>query len=122
MFNRVAIISIPVGDQQAAKSFYTDKLGCDVVQEMPFSEDGKVKWIRLELPGTGTRVVLATWFPQMKPGSVQGLVLMTGDIAKAHSELKKRGVAISAIADQTYGREATFVDQDGKGWVLQQPN
>ncbi len=121
MFNKVAIISIPVSDQQAAKDFYINKMGCTMIQEMPFSEDGNIKWIRLELPGTGTHIVLANWFPQMKPGCIQGLVLTTEDIEKAHTALRKSGLPISEINNQPYAQEATFTDPDGNGWVLQQP-
>ena len=119
MFNKIAIVSIPVKDQTAAKSFYTELLDAKVIEEMPFGPDAK--WIRLELPGVETRIVLATWFPQMPPGCVQGLVLTTSDIAKTRAELKKRGLDISEIKKQPYGQEATFSDPDGNGWVLQQP-
>ncbi len=119
MFNKIAIVSIPVKNQDIGKSFYTKILGGKVIEEMPFGPD--TKWIRLELPGVETRIVLATWFPQMQPGCVQGLVLTTTDISKTHAELKKRGLAISEIKKQPYGQEATFSDPDGNGWVLQQP-
>ncbi len=119
MFNKIAIISIPVRDQIAAKSFYIEMLGARVLEEMPFGPD--TKWIRLEWPGVETKIVLVTWFPQMQPGCVQGLVLTTGDIAGTHAELKKRGLLISDIKQQPYGQEATFSDPDGNGWVLQQP-
>ena len=95
MFNKIAIISIPVKDQNTSQSFYTEILGCKVLEEMPFGPD--TKWIKLELPGVETRIVLATWFPQMQPGSIQGPVLTTNDIAKTHAELKKRGLIISEI-------------------------
>ncbi len=119
MFNKIAVVSIPVKDQEISKSFYTKILGCKVIEEMPFGPD--TKWIKLELPGVETRIVLATWFPQMQPGSLQGLVLVANDIAKIHAELKGRGLAISGIQKQSYGQEATFNDPDGNGWVLQQP-
>ena len=119
MFNKIAIISIPVKDQNISKSFYIEILGCKILEEMPFGPD--TKWIKLELPGVETRIVLATWFPQMQPGSIQGLVLITNDIAQAHAELMKRGLAISEIDKQSYAQEATFKDPDGNGWVLQQP-
>ncbi|HEV2356930.1 MAG TPA: VOC family protein [bacterium] len=119
MFDKIALISIPVRDQQVAKSFYTNVLGCKVVQEMPFGTPDTL-WIRLALPGVETEIVLVTWFPQMEPGGVQGLVLTTHDIGKAHAELKKRGLEISAVKDQPWAREATFSDPDGNGWVLQQ--
>ena len=32
-----------------------------------------------------------------------------------------RGLMISDIVKQPDGREATFADPDGNGWVLQQP-
>ncbi len=49
------------------------------------------------------------------PGSAQGIALAT------HSELKQRGLMISDIRNQPYGREATFSNPDGNGWVPQQP-
>jgi catechol 2,3-dioxygenase-like lactoylglutathione lyase family enzyme len=119
MFNKIAIVSIPVSNQRTSKSFYTEVLGCKVIEEMPFGPD--TQWIRLELPGVETRIVLVTWFPQMQPGGIQGLVLTTDDIAKTHAELKRRGLAISEIAKKPYGQEATFQDPDGNGWVLQEP-
>jgi catechol 2,3-dioxygenase-like lactoylglutathione lyase family enzyme len=121
MFNRIAVLSIPVKDQQVAKSFYTDVLGCKVITDMPFGSDGVTRWIQLQLPGVETTLTLVTWFPQMQPGSIQGIVLTTEDIAKTHAELKKRGLAILDIDHQPYGQEATFSDPDGNGWVLQQP-
>jgi catechol 2,3-dioxygenase-like lactoylglutathione lyase family enzyme len=121
MFNRIAVVSIPVKDQQVAKSFYTDVLGCKVIADMPFGSDGVTRWIQLQLPEVETALTLVTWFPQMQPGSIQGLVLATEDIAKTHAALKKRGLAISDIDRQPYGQEATFSDPDGNGWVLQQP-
>ena len=120
MFKKFAILSIPVRDQRAAAAFYTNILGCKVLEDMPFGSDDATRWIRLELPGVETTLVLATWFPQLPPGCLQGLVLTTDDIAKDHAQLKNRGLAISAIDKQSYGQEATFSDPDGNGWVLQE--
>jgi catechol 2,3-dioxygenase-like lactoylglutathione lyase family enzyme len=121
MFTKIAVLSIPVKDQQVAKSFYTDVLGCKVIADMPFGSDGVTRWIQLQLPGVEITLTLVTWFPQMQPGSIQGVVLTTDDIANTHAELKRRGLAISDIDHQPYGQEATFSDPDGNGWVLQQP-
>ena len=121
MFTKIRVISIPVINQQVAREFYTDVLGCKVEADMPFGTDDKTRWISLQLPGVDTRISLVTWFPQMPPGSLQGLVLATDDISAAHAELKMRGLMISDIKNQPYGREATFSDPDGNGWVLQQP-
>jgi catechol 2,3-dioxygenase-like lactoylglutathione lyase family enzyme len=121
MFTHIRVISIPVFNQQVALEFYRDVLGARVEADVPFDQDGQQRWISLRLPGVETRISLVTWFPQMPPGSMQGLVLATNDISAAHSELKMRGLRISDIKNQPYGREATFSDPDGNGWVLQQP-
>jgi catechol 2,3-dioxygenase-like lactoylglutathione lyase family enzyme len=119
MFQKIALISIPVSDQEAALSFYTEILGGKVVQDMPFGPG--TRWLRVGLPGVETQLVLATWFDAMPPGSLQGLVVATRDIKKAHAELRKRGLDISDIDKQPYGQEATFTDPDGNSWILQQP-
>ncbi len=121
MFTKIRVISIPVINQQVALEFYRDVLGARVEVDMPFDQQGTQRWISLVLPGVETRITLVTWFPQMPPGSLQGVVLATDDISAAHSELKMRGLMISDIKNQPYGREATFADPDGNGWVLQQP-
>lgn len=119
MFEKIAVISIPVTDQAVAKAFYTRMLGCAVVREMPFGTPDTM-WIRLALPGVDTQLVLATWFPAMAPGSIQGLVLATNRLDQTHAELRRRRLNISPIQDQEWGREATFADMDGNGWVLQE--
>ncbi len=119
MFDRIALMSIPVKDQKAAKAFYIQKLRCTVKEEMPFGTPD-TSWIRLAWPGADTELVLVTWFPQMKPGSVQGVVLTTKNMADTHAKLKAKKLEISDIKKQPWGLEATFGDPDGTGWVLQQ--
>ena len=49
MFNKLAIVSIPVKDQAKSKKFYTEILGAKVLEEMPFGPGPQ--WIlALELP------------------------------------------------------------------------
>ncbi len=119
MFTKISIVTIPVKDQDAALSFYTRVLGCRVVEDMPMMPGSR--WLRVEFPGVETRIVLANWFKEMPPGSLQGVVLITNDINKTVAELKQRGLAVSEVKQQPYGLEATFDDPDGNGWVLQQP-
>jgi catechol 2,3-dioxygenase-like lactoylglutathione lyase family enzyme len=119
MFTKISLVSVPVKDQDVSKSFYVDVLGCRVVQDQPFLPG--TRWIRLEFPGVETRIVLVTWFPQMPPGSLQGVILNTDDIAITSAELRRRGLDVSQVKQQPYGLEATFYDPDGNGWVLLQP-
>jgi len=119
MFDKISIVSVPVKDKDASKAFYTSVLGCRVIEDNPMMPGSR--WIRLEFPGVQTRIALVNWFKQMPPGSLQGIVLITNDIDHTCQELKQRGLEISEIKDQPYGKEAVFYDPDGNGWVLQQP-
>lgn len=116
--NRVAIVSIPVSDQQAAKDFYVEILGFVVVRENPM--DSGQSWIELAPEGAETSIVLVNWFKEMPPGSVRGLVIDTDDVEDAHETLTDRGLEISELEEEEWGKYATFSDPDGNGWILQQ--
>ena len=62
-----------------------------------------------------------TWFDQMPPGSVTGLVLDTPDAHGAFEALSERGVEFTGeVREDPWGTSASFVDPDGNGWVLMQ--
>ena len=115
---KLAIVSIPVKDQERAKSFYRDVLGLRVTHDDPFMPNGR----RIELTpeGAETAITLVTWFDNMPAGCVQGLVLATNDIEAAHQALVARGLQIGSIESASWGRYATFNDLDGNGWIIQQ--
>jgi catechol 2,3-dioxygenase-like lactoylglutathione lyase family enzyme len=55
MIRAIDIVSIPVGDQDAALKFYTEKLGFKVATNQ-YLGDGKQRWIELLIPGAETRL------------------------------------------------------------------
>jgi catechol 2,3-dioxygenase-like lactoylglutathione lyase family enzyme len=113
------IVSVPVTDQDAAKAFYRDVLGFSLLREEPMGSG--VKWIQLCPPGCATTIALVTWFDGMKPGGLQGVMLNTTDIEADHRLLTSRGLQLSDIGQQPWGRFAMFRDPDGNGWILRQP-
>jgi len=113
------IISVPVSDQERAKCFYRDVLGFELIREMPMGPE--TKWIQLAPAGQPTTIALVTWFDTMKPGGLQGVMLNVTNIDSDHALLASRGLALSAIAEEPWGRYATFTDPDGNGWVLREP-
>jgi catechol 2,3-dioxygenase-like lactoylglutathione lyase family enzyme len=118
---RVAIVSIPVQDQERARAFYCDKLGFQVIREQPMGPGRR--WVQIGPPGPEaslTTFTLVTWFERMPPGSVQGLVLQAPELDAVHARLREAGVDISPIKSAVWGRYATFEDPDGNGLVLQQ--
>lgn len=113
------ILSVPVSDPQRAKRFYTDVLGFDLVRESPMGPG--MTWIQLAPPGQGVTIALVTWFETMKPGGLQGVMVNTDDIDAEHVTLRQRGLVLSEIRQEPWGRYAMFNDPDGNGWILRQP-
>ena len=113
------IVSVPVADAQRAKRFYQDVLGFALVRESPMGPD--MQWIQLAPPGCATTIALVTWFKEMPPGALQGVMLNVTDIEQDCATLAARGLSLSAIGQQPWGRFATFKDPDGNGWILRQP-
>lgn len=119
---QIEIISIPVTNQQTAKEFYQQILGFKLITEGSFSEEmPEMQWIQLApSESSTTSITLVTWFEQMPPGSVRGLVISTNDLEADYEELSKKGIKLSPIQDAPWGKSAMFQDPDGNGWVLQQ--
>jgi catechol 2,3-dioxygenase-like lactoylglutathione lyase family enzyme len=114
----IAIVSVPVGDQDLAKSFYLDKLGFREVSDEQMGPDRR--WVLLAPPGGGAAVTLVTWFPTMPPGSMKGLVYEVDDLAATRERLRSHGVAVGDIETQPWGALLQLDDPDGNGIVLQQ--
>jgi catechol 2,3-dioxygenase-like lactoylglutathione lyase family enzyme len=113
------IVSVPVSDQERSKIFYRDILGFDVLRNEPMGPSAR--WIQLSPPGCGTTIALVTWFDTMKPGGLQGVMLNSNDIDRDHETLSARGLQLSKIEQQPWGRYTMFKDPDGNGWILRQP-
>lgn len=113
------ILSVPVSDPQRAKAFYRDVLGFELIRESPMGPD--MTWIQLAPPGQAVTIALVTWFDRMRPGGLQGVMVNTPDIEAEHAALTSRGLELTEIRQEPWGRYAMFSDPDGNGWILRQP-
>ena len=113
------IISVPVSDQQRSKAFYRDVLGFELIRESPMGPG--MSWIQLAPRGQSVTIALVTWFEQMKPGGLQGVMINTSDIDAEHAALRSRGLELTEVKEEPWGRYAMFSDPDGNGWILRQP-
>lgn len=117
MIKSVQIVSIPVSDQERAKSFYVDTLGFELRADNPWGAG--MRWVEVAPADSLTSLALVTWFESMPPGSLQGLVVATDDIRTTHDELVARGVPFDfPPTEMSGGIQAVFRDPDGNGLVL----
>ena len=118
----LSVVSVPVTDQDRAKSFYAEKLGFSAEVDGSFGEG--MRWVMLRPPGSSTAITLVTWFDTMPAGSLRGSVLSCDDLDKTLADLAARGVGFNEdeVQEAPWGRWKTFDDPDGNGWVLQQDN
>ena len=118
----ISVVSVPVTDQDQAKSFYAEKLGFTAEVDSSFGEG--MRWVMLRPPGSGAAITLVTWFDTMPAGSLRGSVLSCDDLEKTLADLTARGVGFNEdeVQEAPWGRWKTFDDPDGNGWVLQQDN
>jgi catechol 2,3-dioxygenase-like lactoylglutathione lyase family enzyme len=115
----VAVVSVPVSDQDRARDFYVEKLGFELVQDRSL---GDMRWVQVRPPGSPTSLTLVTWFPTMPAGSLKGLVLETENVQAAYETLRGRGVEVAHEPKQEFwGTYTALDDPDGNGLVLSQP-
>ncbi len=118
--SQIAIVSVPVADQQRAKLFYTERLGFSVTAENKDQMGPGRSWIMLRPSGGGAMLTLVNWFDSMPPGSLRGLVIVTDELDKEHRRLKAAGVDVDDLKAAPWGRYATLRDSEGNGLIIQQ--
>ena len=98
----VGRVMVPVADQDAAISFYTDKLGFELAADVPFGEGDR--WVEVAPPGGGTSLALVPSRGEYQAGRMTGIALATADARAVHEELKAKGVDVDA---ETMGGDGT---------------
>ena len=115
---KLELVSVPVSDVDAAKTFYTDKVGFNADHDHRVNEE--IRFVQLTPPGSACSIAIGTGLTGSQPGSVQGLQLVVADARAAHAELSGRGVEVSDVQEFPWGTFVFFSDPDGNGWAIQQ--
>ena len=119
----IQFAELPVADQDRAKQFYVDALGCEVAADTPMGPDGW-RWIELRLPGAVTNLHFLRRADD-RPSDAPVLVLVDDDVHGTVAALKARGVEIitePAEAPWQPGRiVAEFRDSEGNRMVIGSP-
>lgn len=120
---KLEVVPIPVADVDAAKAFYTDKVGFHLDHDARPNDTMRV--VQMTPPGSACSVVIGEGLPLGAPGSVKGVQLVVDDIDATREALASRGVEVGEV--QQLGPEGTpgsrfcfFEDLDGNGWAVQE--
>jgi catechol 2,3-dioxygenase-like lactoylglutathione lyase family enzyme len=115
---KLELVALPVSDVDRAKAFYVDQVG--FVADHDHRVNDQLRFVQLTPPGSACSLVLGEGITQMEPGSQKGLQIVVADVDEARRQLAARGVEVSEIDEQPWGRFVYFADPDGNTWALQQ--
>lgn len=102
--NKVANVTIPIADQDAALDFYVGTLGLEKRVDVPFGEGGGYRWIEVGVPGQDTTIALSPPPDGAATGKREtGITLQTDDIDALHGQLRDAGVDVDAEVQRMGG-------------------
>ena len=111
------LVMVPVTDVDRAKTFY-EKVGFHADHDQTVSEE--VRFVQLTPPGSACSIAIGRGLTEMAPGSLDNLQAVVADADAAHADLVARGIEVTGIDDQPWGRFIQLRDPDGNRWTLQQ--
>ena len=100
------------------RSFYVDQLGFVADHDQTVSDE--IRFVQLTPPGSACSIALGNGLSTMEPGSLKAIMCVVGDIEAARAELTGRGVEVSDVDVQPWGKFVYFADPDGNGWTYQE--
>jgi len=109
---------VPVSDVDRARDFYANQVGFHLDHDQRVSDS--LRFVQLTPPGSACSICIGDGLTTMAPGSLEGLQVVVADADAAHDELAGRGVEVSDVDEQPWGRFVYFKDPDGNGWSIQQ--
>jgi len=124
---RLSAIALVVPDYEAGLAFYVGKLGFRLVEDI---DQGRKRWVTVEPPGGGTRLLLARAKGAVQEAAIGNqaggrvfLFLQTDDFARDHAGMLAAGVTFEeAPRHEPYGSVAVWRDPFGNRWDLIGPS
>ena len=118
MIRGIKFVSIPVRDQDAALTFFTEKLGFKVTTDQPMSKTQR--WIELMIPGADSALARFTpEGPENRIGEFQSVSFWCDDVFTTAKVLKSKGVQFEVEPKkEQWGTTAVFRDGDENKFVL----
>ena len=114
---KLELVGVPVTDVDRAKEFYL-RLGFVLDHDHTVSEE--IRFVQMTPPGSACSIAFGQGLTAMEPGSLDNLQMVVADADAIRTELSERGVEVSEVDDQPWGRFVYLSDPDGNRWSLQQ--
>ena len=92
---KLEVVPIPVSDIDAAKAFYTERVGFGLDHDVRPNDHMRV--VQMTPQGSACSVVIGEGLPLGKPGSVKGVQLVVEDLDAMREALAARGVPVSDV-------------------------
>lgn len=115
---RIELVALPVSDVDRARAFYGDTLGWPVDHDHVVSDE--VRFVQVTPPGSACSIAFGLGISEMTPGSLRALQVVVTSADEALADLRGRGVEVSDIDEQAWGRFVYFSDPDGNSWAVQE--
>lgn len=116
---KLEVVTVPVSDVDRAIEFYADKLGFHL--DGDWKMEGGMRYVQLTPVGSGCSIVMGDKITEMKPGTLDFLLLVVKDIHKVHDKLVKKGVKVTDVEKMPWGSWHIYLsDPDGNKLTFQQ--
>lgn len=115
---KLEVVFLPVTDVDRAKAFYVEKLGFNADHDQRVNEN--LRFVQLTPEGSACSIAFGEGLTEMTPGSIKGLMLVVDNIVEARDMLSAKGVEVSEIDEQAWGKFIYLSDPDGNTWTLQE--
>jgi predicted enzyme related to lactoylglutathione lyase len=116
----IATAMFTVSDQDAALTFYTDRLGWEVRSDVRFGPDDESRWLEVAPPGSAARLALNPPMGGTPGGSAIGMEVE--DVLAEHARLQDiGGIDLDPAPQQAPGTPLMFSLRDPDGnhlWVV----
>lgn len=114
---KLELVAVPVSDVDRAKQFYVSA-GFNADHDHRVSDE--VRFVQLTPPGSSCSIAIGSGLTSLPAGCLDNLQAVVEDADAVRAELLARGVEVSEVDDQPWGRFVHFSDPDGNRWSLQQ--
>jgi lactoylglutathione lyase len=120
MIEGVSKVVIEVDDQARALGFWTETLGFELHQDIPYGEE---RWVEVRTPDDGLILVLSPRQDARPSASdtlpTSSVFFYCDDLGQTYDELRSRGVEFAQTPVQlSFGWWSMFQDQEGNRFAL----